>query len=236
MSSQRTAELAADRRVREGMQAQSAERQRRLAAGERPLGWKLGFGSVEAMDRLRTAAPLVGFLTDRSRLPPGGPVSVAGWARPVLEPEIGVRLGADLPPGGGAEAAAAAIAAVAPVFELVDVDPPSADVAVILAGNIFHRHVILAPEVRIDPGRLGSLQASVVRDGEEQRIADPQAATGELVGLVRHVADLLGEFGASLRAGEIVICGSIVPPISVSAGDLITYRLDPVGALSLRFE
>ena len=66
MSSQRTAELAADPRVRRGLEAQLAARERRLAAGERPLGWKLGFGSPEARERLDTAAPLVGFLTDRS--------------------------------------------------------------------------------------------------------------------------------------------------------------------------
>ena len=234
MSSRRTAELASDARVRLGMEAQLAERDRRLASGERSLGWKLGFGSTEAMERLRIPAPLVGFLTDRSWLEPGRPASVDGWTHPALEPEIAVRLRADLPPGGRPEAATGAIAAISPAYELVDVDPPPRDVRAILAGNIFHRWVVLAPEAEIDPGRFASLRALVVVNGDERPVADPQAATGGLVGLVRHVADLLGEFGSSLRAGEIVICGSIVPPISVSAGDEVAYRLDPVGAISLR--
>jgi 2-keto-4-pentenoate hydratase len=236
MSSLRTAELAADPRVRRGMEAQLAERERRLAAGERPLGWKLGFGTDEAMERLRITAPLVGFLTDRSALAPDAPAAVDGWARPALEPEIAARLGADLQPGGGAEAAAGAIAAIAPAFELADVDPPPTDVVAILAGNVFHRRVVLGPEARIDPGEFADLRASVVHNQAERAVADPQAATGELVGLIRHLGDLLGEFGGSLRAGELVICGSIVPPIDVSAGDVVAYRLEPVGAISLRID
>jgi 2-keto-4-pentenoate hydratase len=217
------------------MEAQLAERDRRLAAGEGALGWKVGFGSAKAMKPLGIAAPLVGFLTDRSPLEPGVPALVGEWARPVLEPEVAVRVGTDLAPGGGLAAAAEAISAIGPAYELVDVDPPPRDVVAILAGNIFHRHVVIDPEAEIESARFGTLRASVVHNGDERRISDPQAATGELVGVVRHVADLLGEFGQSLRAGELVICGSIVPPIAVAAGDLVAYRLDPVGAISLRF-
>ncbi len=218
------------------MEAQLADREQRLAGGEASLGWKLGFGSAEAMARLGIAAPLVGFLTDRSPLPSGDAPRIGDWARPVVEPEVAVRLGADLPPGGDRAAAVDAIAAIAPAFELVDVDPPPTDVVEILAGNIYHRHVVLAGEATVDPAAFAALRASVAHNDDERPVADPQAATGELVGLVRHVGDLLGEFGASLRAGEIVICGSIVPPIGVSPGDVVAYRLDPVGAISLRVE
>jgi 2-keto-4-pentenoate hydratase len=218
------------------MEAQLADRERRLAAGEASLGWKLGFGSAEAMDRLGIAAPLVGFLTDRSPLRSGDAARIGDWARPAVEPEVAVRLGADLPPGGDREAAADAIAAIAPAFELADVDPPPTDVVEILAGNIFHRHVVLADEMSVDPAEFAGLRAVVTHNGDEREVTDPQAVTGELVGLIRHVADLLGALGASLRAGEILICGSIVPPIGVSPGDVIAYRLDPVGAIALRVE
>ena len=216
------------------MEAQLAVRARRLAGGETSLGWKLGFGSAEAMEGLGIAAPLVGFLTDRSALPSEDVPRIGDWTRPVVEPEVAVRLGADLPHGGDRAEAAGAIAAIAPAFELVDVDPPPADVVEILAGNIFHRHVVLAGEANVDPAEFAGLRASVAHNGDERTVADPQAATGELVGLVRHVADLLGEFGAALRAGEVVICGSVVPPIGVSPGDAVAFRVDPVGAISLR--
>ena len=236
MSCPRTTDLAADPRVRRGMEAQLADRERRLAGGETSLGWKLGFGSAEAMEGLGIAAPLVGFLTDRSPLPSDDAARIDGWTRPVVEPELALRLGADLRPGGDRAEAAGAIAAIAPAFELVDVDPPPTDVVEILAGNIFHRHVVLAGEANVDPGEFAGLRGSVAHNGHERTVADPQAGTGELVGLIRHVADLLGEFGASLRAGEIVICGSVVPPIGVLPGDAVAYRIDPVGAISLRLE
>ena len=236
MSCPRTTDLAADPRVRRGMEAQLADRERRLAGGETSLGWKLGFGSAEAMEGLGIAAPLVGFLTDRSPLPSDDAARIDDWTRPVVEPELALRLGADLRPGGDRAEAAGAIAAIAPAFELVDVDPPPTDVVEILAGNIFHRHVVLAGEANVDPAEFAGLRGSVAHNGHERTVADPQAGTGELVGLIRHVADLLGEFGASLRAGEIVICGSVVPPIGVLPGDAVAYRIDPVGAISLRLE
>jgi len=236
MSCPRTTDLAADPGVRRGMEAQLADRERRLAGGETSLGWKLGFGSAEAMEGLGIAAPLVGFLTDRSPLPSDDAARIDGWTRPVVEPELALRLGADLRPGGDRAEAAGAIAAIAPAFELVDVDPPPTDVVEILAGNIFHRHVVLAGEANVDPAEFAGLRGSVAHNGHERTVADPQAGTGELVGLIRHVADLLGEFGASLRAGEIVICGSVVPPIGVLPGDAVAYRIDPVGAISLRLE
>jgi len=236
MSCPRTTDLAADPRVRRGMEAQLADRERRLAGGETSLGWKLGFGSAEAMEGLGIAAPLVGFLTDRSPLPSDDAARIDGWTRPVVEPELALRLGADLRPGGDRAEAAGAIAAIAPAFELVDVDPRPTDVVEILAGNIFHRHVVLAGEANVDPAEFAGLRGSVAHNGHERTVADPQAGTGELVGLIRHVADLLGEFGGSLRAGEIVICGSVVPPIGVLPGDAVAYRIDPVGAISLRLE
>jgi 2-keto-4-pentenoate hydratase len=80
------------------------------------------------------------------------------------------------------------------------------------------------------------LRGRVTRDGEPlAETDDPQAATGEIVGLVRHVADVLETHGERLRAGEIVICGSIVPPIQIAPGEQVGYELEPVGALSLRF-
>jgi 2-keto-4-pentenoate hydratase len=217
------------------MSAQLADRRRRLASGERSLGWKVGFGSAEAMRRLRTDAALVGFLTDASLLDPPGSVSLSGWAAPVLEPEVAVHMGSDLPAGGDVGAAGEAIAALGPAFELADVDPPPSEVQAILAGNIFQRDVLLGPA---DPSASrGSLRGRLRGpDGAERIVEDPEALTGGITDAVRHVADLLGEFDQLLAADEIVICGSIVPPIPVSPGDAFSYALHPVGEMSIRFE
>jgi 2-keto-4-pentenoate hydratase len=235
MRSPGTSSLAADLRVRRGMERLLAERRRRLASGDRSLGWKVGFGSEDAMRRLRTDAALVGSLTARSLLEAPAGVSLSGWVNPVLEPEVAVHMGSDLPPGAHMAAAQEAVSDLGPALELADVDPPPRDVEQILAGNIFQRHVLVGPaESGVSPG---ILRGRITGPGGGERVVDdPQATNGDLVGIVRHVADLLGEFGETLRAGEIVICGSIVPPISVASGDAVSYRLDPLGELSIRFE
>ena len=58
-----------------------------------------------------------------------------------------------------------------------------------------------------------------------------------MVDIVRHVADVLAAFGERLRAGEFIITGSVVPPISSSRTRTAShYALDPVASVSVRFE
>src|SRR5512146_2855968 len=92
---------ARDPRIARGMTAQFERRRERIAAGEKPIGWKVGFGAPAAMQRLAIRAPLIGFLMDRAHLSPGAMISLAGWKKPAVEPEIAVHVGSDLP--GGAD-------------------------------------------------------------------------------------------------------------------------------------
>jgi 2-keto-4-pentenoate hydratase len=235
MSSPATASLAADPRVRRGMEAQLAWRRERLAAGEQPLGWKVGFGTPQAMERFAIEAPLVGFLMRSGLVEPGRRVSLADWANPALEPEVAVHMASDLPAGSDLGAARSAIAGLGPAFELADIDPPPEDVERILAGDIFQRGVMLGTHV--EGASPGELRGRVERRGSPPvEVEDPQATTGEIVAVVRHVADLLGAFEEHLRAGEVVITGAIVPPMPLSPGDAVEYELRPLGRLSIEFD
>jgi 2-keto-4-pentenoate hydratase len=74
------------------------------------------------------------------------------------------------------------------------------------------------------------------RGAECARTDDPQAATGEIVGIVRHVANVLAAFGERLRAGEVIITGSVVPPLFVEPDEeTIAFALDPIGGVSVSF-
>ena len=219
------------------MEAQLALRRGRLEAGDKALGWKVGFGAPGALEKLRITAPLVGHLTDRARLESGSTVSLAGWKKPAAEAEIAVQLGGDLPGGDSREAVRQAIAGLGAAIELADVDSPPDDVEAILKGNIYQRHVILGACDRTRAGcALDGLIATVIRNGNEiARMTDTQAATGELIDVVRHVADVLAAFGERLRAGQVVITGSITPPLWVVPGEVIRFTLEPVGSVSVRF-
>src|SRR5512140_1535856 len=95
--------------IKKGMAAQLATRRARIAAGEKPLGWKVGLGAPASMQKVGIDAPLVGFLMQRALLLSGSTVSLQGWLRPVAEPEICVRMARDLPGGATAETALAAV-------------------------------------------------------------------------------------------------------------------------------
>ena len=228
-----------DPRIMRGMEAQLRLRRELLNADHQPLGWKLAFGGPDAMQRLHTNAPLVGFLLQSALLPSGSTLSISNWTKPAAEPEIAVFLGKDLPANSDHDTAAAAIAGLGPAIELADVDHPSDDVEGTLACDIYQRHIILGSN---DTGRVGGnlegLSCSVLRNGSEiDCFNDPQslqALTGELIDNVRHVANLLTVFGESLEAGQIIIAGSITPPIWVASGEEILFHLPPAAPISIR--
>jgi 2-keto-4-pentenoate hydratase len=229
-----------DPRISRGMAAQLRRRRELLNAGEKPLGWKLAFGGPAAMQRLHTSAPLVGFLMQSAVVPSGSSLSLSNWKKPAAEPEIAVHLGKDLPAGADCPTAMAAIAGLGPAIEVADIDHPSDDVEGTLARNIYQRHVILGrSDSRRAGGVLEGLSCRVLRNGSEiANTSDIQALqklTGELIDIVRHTASLLAAFGESLQAGQIIITGSIIPPIWAEPGEEIIFHLAPVDSISIRF-
>ena len=217
------------------MEKQLELRRARLEAGQRSIGWKVGFGAPAAMEKLGISSPLIGFLTDKALLPPGTKVSIEGWVKPAIEPEIAIYIGEALDPQADRETLRAGIEAIGPAIELADLDPPPVEVEAILSGNIFNRHVILG---KADPSRAGcildGLTARVYRDEEElATITDLLALTGDLIEIVRHVVGTLASVGAGLRPGEVIIAGSIVPPIWAESSLDFRYELDPVDSISI---
>ena len=227
-----------DPRVKRGMQAQLARRAERMGAGEKPLGWKIGLGAPAAMANLGTSGPQVGYLLQSALLSSGAQVNVKGWTQPGAEPEIAVQIGSDVAPGSDAATARAAIAALMPAIELIDLDsaPTAENLDTVLAGNMFQRHVLLG-EGRRGGGETADLSAHVFRRGKlATEAADPEALTGKVPNLLVHLANTLNAFGESLKAGDIVICGSTVPmPLIEPDETEFDYELRPIGAASVRF-
>ena len=227
-----------DPRITRGMQRQAELRARRIQAGGKLIGWKVGFGAPAAQQRMKLSGPLIGFLLDRAVLPSGGRVSVAQWHKPVAEPEIAVHIGRDLPANADEAAVRTAIAALAPAIEIADVDGPTDDVESVLAGDIFQRHVVFGkPDAARAGARLDGLRGQVTRSGEAVDLpADLEANTGRLVDIVGQVASLAARYGDGLRAGQVIIAGSVVPPLFVTAGESVAFTLDPIDTVSVTFD
>jgi len=224
--------------IKKGMPAQLAKRRARIAAGEKPLGWKVGLGSPTSMQKVGIQAPLVGFLMQRGLLLSGSTASLAGWVRPVAEPELCVRMMSDLSGGATPDSAIAAIKEIFPAIELADMEPvASADnLDVVLEANIFQRHVILCGNTRFGGSTAGLISRVIRRDAEFATTTELEALTGKLGDIVAHVANTLAAYGEKLGAGDVIITGSITPPIMLEADDTdLSHAIDPIGEVSVNF-
>ena len=223
-----------DDRIIAGMGLQDEDRRTLLSGGAERLGWKAGFGTAMAKDAVSITAPLVGFITDRTSLPDGATVDVSGWTTPLLEPEVAVRIDRELTTGASAEEIHDAIGAYGAAIELADLIPVT-DVETILAGNIFHRNVLLADEVPAISGGLDQARISVEIDGEPHATdADPRELLGDFAELLGSLLPQLELIGETLKPGDVVITGAAVPPIPLRSGHLVTVSISDASRVSVR--
>jgi 2-keto-4-pentenoate hydratase len=201
------------------MRALLARREAELSGGADAVGWKVGFNLPAVWPALGLDAPVAGYLTRQTVVEPGSSVSLAGFTRATVEPEIAITVGED----GG-------VAALAPAIEVVDVDLPFEDVEAILAGNVFHRAVTFGPTA---PGTtLDGFACRVTRGGETVASAD---ATEDPAHTVARVGAFLDAHGARLEPGHRIIAGTLTPPLPVAPGDEIKVDLGALGTIALRF-
>jgi 2-keto-4-pentenoate hydratase len=227
-----------DPRIAKGMTAQLAARRARIAAGEKPLGWKVGLGAPASMERMQIKAPVVGFLMQRALLLSGSTAFFDGWTKPAAECEIAVRMARDLAGGATDDAALGAIKEILPAIELADFNPPpTADnLDAVLEGDIYQRHVILCGNTRPGGSVAGLTSRLIRRDKETASTTDPEALTGKLPHIVALVANTLAAYGEKLSAGDVIITGSITPPILLEPDETaLTHALDPIGEVSVQF-
>ncbi|NND50289.1 MAG: hypothetical protein HKN60_08555, partial [Rhizobiales bacterium] len=173
------------------------------------------------------------------KLDGGAKISISGWAQAVIEPEIAIHLSAHPGPGADDETVRGAIAGLGVAFELADLDPPPKDVEAVLAGNIFNRHVMLGPcNTARAGGSVAGLTGTIHRNGEVfAASSELESNTGSLVAITREIADVVSGMGEKIQAGDVIIAGSIVPPVFVEEdAEEITFEVSELGSLSVRVE
>jgi 2-oxo-hept-3-ene-1,7-dioate hydratase len=200
-----------------------ARRDDELAAGAKPLGWKIGFNTPAIQEHFGLSEPVVGYLTDAGLTRDGAMVGLDGWSAPAVEVEVAIRVGGDLGVGG-----------LAPALELVDLRVPFDDIEVVLADNICQRGVVFGEEVPgIDPWGVAAKVTKTDASGDtvvlEGRISEDPATT------TAFVRSYLATHGAQLVEGDRIIAGSMVAPVAVAAGDSLSITFGPLGTLRISF-
>ncbi len=210
-----------DARVRRGLEAQQKALRDCVAAGERRRGWKVALNDPRVQQALGISAPVIGYLASGTEVARDRSHSLEGATRPAVEPEIAVHMGA-----GGT------IAGLGPALEVIDIDLPFDDLERVMAGNVFHRAFVLGPVVQGSTSVTG-LAGRFLRDGEELETIDVAAAAiapSEVVALVSGYLEAVGE---SLHAGDVIIAGSLVTALPVTAGERYELEVKGLGAAAL---
>ena len=214
--------------------------QRRLDAGERIIGKKIGVTSKPVQDMLGVHQPDFGFLTNSMHYPDGAQIPIAGnLIQPRAEGEIAFRLKADLVgPGVTEQDVLDATESIMPCFEIVDSRIRDWNIKIqdTVADNA-SCGVFTLGDNEVDPRSvdLPGLKMTVYKNGEVHSEGLGSAVQGNPLAAVAWLANTLGEFGIEFKAGEVILSGSLVPLIPVVAGDEMHLVLEGVGTASCSF-
>ncbi|MCY0966332.1 2-oxopent-4-enoate hydratase [Parathalassolituus penaei] len=214
--------------------------ERRLAAGERIIGKKIGVTSKAVQNMLNVHQPDFGYLTDKMAYSQGQEMPISEHLiQPKAEGEIAFVLKKDLlGPGLTNADVLAATDFVIPCFEVVDsrIENWKIKIQDTIADNASCGLFVLG-DTAVDPRKIDLTTCGMVVEKNGQIISTGAgaAALGSPVNCVTWLANTLGKFGIPLKAGEVILSGSLVPLEPVKAGDFMTVSIGGIGSASVRF-
>lgn len=147
-----------------------------------------------------------------------------------LEFELAVKLGRDLSPGDGPFTAAgmrAAAASIHPAFEMIvdrGADYGDLDARTMAADNAWCAGVVLGPA--IEGWREADVEGMAVSlHWNDEPPLSALVGDADPFGSLAWVAEVLTGAGQVLRAGEVVITGSVIKTRAPEVGDHVRYRI-----------
>ncbi len=206
----------------------------RLLGADPPAGFKIGATGRRMQDYLGLAGPAAGFMRAAGLHASGATLRYADLAAPGVECEVAVRLARDLPAGPcSAEQAADAVGELMAGIEVVE--NRYGDLAVLgtpalIADQVFHAAAVVgdgdADWRRFDLPRLSgriTLDDTVVGEGVAgDLLGHPMNALAWLA-----ASDVAAAFGG-LRRGQVVMLGSVTPPVWLSGPGRVSVTFAPL--------
>ena len=214
--------------------------ERRLTAGEKVIGKKIGLTSLAVQTMLGVDQPDFGYLTDAMAFSQGQDMPISErLMQPRAEGEIAFILKKDLlGPGITNADVLAATDCVIPCFEVVDsrVENWQIKIQDTVADNASCGLFMLGDRA-VSPHKVDLMTCGMVveKNGRIISTGAGAAALGSPVNCITWLANKLGEFGIPLKAGEVILSGSLVPLEPVQAGDFMSVSIGGIGNASVRF-
>jgi 2-oxopent-4-enoate/cis-2-oxohex-4-enoate hydratase len=206
--------------------------------GERVVGKKIGITSAAVQRMLGVDQPDFGFLTDAMWVR-GGVVKVADFIAPRAEAEIAFILKQDL--RGPRVTPAAVLEATSHVmtcFEIVDSRIRDWKIRLqdTIADNASCGAFVLGQSKDPRGLDLASLKVTFEKNGRIIGTGLGAAVQGAPQNAVAWLANALSFYDVPLRAGEIILSGSLVPLEDVRAGDRMRAVIDDFGDCIVEFQ
>ncbi len=225
--------------VEDAYAIQSRMVSRRLEAGERIIGKKIGVTSKPVQDLLGVYQPDFGQLTSGMVCDEGEPVALDHLIQPRAEAEVAFVLKRDLVgPGITAMDVIRATDYVLPCFEIVDSRITDWKIRIqdTVADNASCGVFVLG-RTPGDPRKMDLALAGMVldRNGELFSTGAGAAVQGSPVNTVVWLANTLGRLGIPFRAGEVILSGSQSSLVDVEHGDELVCTVGGLGRCSARF-
>ena len=212
---------------------------RRLEAGARVNGHKVGLSSRAMQEMMGVDEPDYGHLLSDMEVSSDGPVDADRYCYPRVEVEVAFVLGETLPGVGCTEDdVIGATEYVAPAIELIDsrVLDWNIKIADTIADNASSAGYVLGPErVRPEDVDLKTIEAVLIRNGEKVAEGRSDAVLGNPVTAVAWLADKVASFGVTLEAGHVILPGSVHRAIDVRPGDDFVAEFTDFGSVHLSF-
>lgn len=224
---------------------QAAFVKRKIEAGRRGIGWKIGLTSRAMQDALKIDTPDSGILLDDMAFENGATIPPGRFIQPRVEAEIAFVMKRDL---SGArvtlEEVLAATDHIRPALEILDtrilrVDPATGKTRTIIdtiSDNAANAGIVLGgkPE-KPEAFDLRWIGAIVTRDGIVEE-------TGLGAGVLDHPArgivwliERLALYGEGVKAGEVLLSGSFIRPIEAPSGSDFVADYGPFGRVACAF-
>ena len=206
------------------------------------VGYKIGCTSPVMQQYLGIPHPCGGGVFAKGVHESGATLSMKDFARVGVECEIAVRLARDLAPSAApftADSVAQAVEAYLPAIEIVDdryADWQTLGAPTLVADDFFAAGCVLGKPVARSPAPdLLDVVGRALINGNEAGQGTGADVLGHPHNALAWLANHLADEGRALRAGQIVLTGSLVKTVWLKAGDRVEMQLAGLGTVQVAF-